>query len=384
MQNQIYPLEHLEDSLERHLNRHSRRSQVIYLAILLLLAGGLAALPLVRVGVSVQSRGIIRPVTEKHEVKSQTAGFAERLLVEEGARVEKGDQLVTLRTALLRERLDLLDARLAQSRDFVHDLELLARAGATPIDGFRTPKYRQEYGAFRNTLGESQIKEEKALRELERVEALASRSLVPRAEAEQRSFELSQIRSERDLLVQRYRSDWQSALTAARMELRALSSERSQAEEEKALYRVEAPVTGTIEELAAISPGSYVQAGERIVVISPASDLVAEVYVSPRDIGLLQAGNPVRVLVDAFNYNDWGFVTGRVTEISDDFTLMGEQPVFRVGVALDQTELRLRNGFTGRLRKGMTLQARFMVAERSLLQLLRDDVNDWLNPVHAG
>jgi len=108
------------------------------------------------------------------------------------------------------------------------------------------------------------------------------------------------------------------------------------------------------------------------------------VYVTPRDIGLLQPGNPARILVDAFNYNDWGFITGRVTEISDDFVMIEDRPVFRVGVALDRTELQLRNGFRGKLKKGMTLQARFMVTERTLFQLLRDDINDWLNPVQAG
>jgi hypothetical protein len=108
------------------------------------------------------------------------------------------------------------------------------------------------------------------------------------------------------------------------------------------------------------------------------------VFVTPRDIGLIRPGGPVRIQVDAFNYNDWGFVTGRVREISQDFVVEGQQPVFRVRVALDATELRLKNGFRGELRKGMTLRARFVVAERSLFQLLRDDLNDWLNPTQAG
>lgn len=387
MQSQLYPADQVEDSLEAHLNRHSRRSQAIYLAIVSVLLAAIVALPFVRVGVSVQSRGIIRPVTEKHQVRAQTAGFAERLLVAQGERVEKGQVLLTLRTARLRERLDLLDARIDETRRFIHDLELLAgtdAAAARPLDGFRSPKYRQEYVQYRNALDELGIRVEKAAREAERVGALARRDLVARAEAEAREFELQQARSERDLLAERYQNEWQSALTAARMELRAHLAERGQAEEERALYTVEAPVTGTVEELAAISAGSFVQAGEEIVVISPLSDLVAEVYVSPRDIGLLQMDNPVRVLVDAFNYNDWGVVEGRVSEISGDFVLMDDQPVFRVGVALDRTELQLRNGFTGRLKKGMTLQARFMVTERTLFQLLRDDVNDWLNPVAAG
>jgi HlyD family secretion protein len=88
--------------------------------------------------------------------------------------------------------------------------------------------------------------------------------------------------------------------------------------------------------------------------------------------------------IDAFNYNDWGLVTGRVSEIPEDFTLIDGQPVFRVRTTLDQDALTLKNGVRGRLRKGMTLRARFLVTERTLLQLLRDDLNDWLNPVAGG
>jgi HlyD family secretion protein len=126
-----------------------------------------------------------------------------------------------------------------------------------------------------------------------------------------------------------------------------------------------------------------VQAGEALAVISPASGLVAEVYVTPRDVGLIRVGAPVRMLIDAFNYTDWGVVTGRVVEVSGDFVQVGGQPMFKVKCSMDRDWLSLRNGFTGHLRKGMTLRARFVVAERSLFQLLFDDVNDWLNPAQA-
>ena len=76
--------------------------------------------------------------------------------------------------------------------------------------------------------------------------------------------------------------------------------------------------------------------------------------------------------------NVWRFGQVEYDQPNDRLLVAGQE------VELDRTELQLRNGFTGRLKKGMTLQARFMVTERTLFQLLRDDVNDWLNPVAAG
>jgi HlyD family secretion protein len=57
--------------------------------------------------------------------------------------------------------------------------------------------------------------------------------------------------------------------------------------------------------------------------------------------------------------------------------------VFKVRCELAQRELVLPSGVRGTLRKGMTLQARFLVARRSLLQLLRDDLSSWLDPVRS-
>ncbi len=66
--------------------------------------------------------------------------------------------------------------------------------------------------------------------------------------------------------------------------------------------------------------------------------------------------------------------------IDNDFTLMDNKPVFKVRCQLDSTQLHLKNGFTGQIKKGLTVQARFIVARRSAWQLLFDKIDDWLNP----
>ena len=114
--------------------------------------------------------------------------------------------------------------------------------------------------------------------------------------------------------------------------------------------------------------------------ISPDSGLIAEAYVSTKDIGLLRTGANVKMQVDAFDYNMWGTLKGKVASISGDVFTDKGMPYFRVLCSLNTTALRLRNGTEGQLKKGMTVQARFIVTRRSLFQLLYDDTNDWLNP----
>lgn len=382
MPRRIVPMSAVEDSLEAHLSCLSRRGGAMYLALLGMVALAAALLPVLQVDVSVRSPGLLRPAVEKHRVAARASGVVEAVGVAAGERVGAGRLLLSLRAAPVEERGRALAEQLAEARAAASDLALLTASGAAPPDPARlhTARFRQEAVRTRGELAELSLRESRAERDLERVRALAQRGLAPARDAEEMEFQLARLRAERTVLLERARGGWQSAMDAARAEARALGTQRRQTSAERALYRVEAPVAGTLEELAALSPGSFVQAGQEIAVLSPDAGLVAEVYVPPRDIGLVRAGQQVRMRIDAFHPSDWGFVTGTVAAVADDFVLLDGAPVFRVRVRLHRTRLALPGGALGELKKGMTLRARFVVARRSLWQLLRDRVSDWLNP----
>ncbi len=167
---------------------------------------------------------------------------------------------------------------------------------------------------------------------------------------------------------------------AISLEAEELEGKQRQLLQEKEKYKVKAPMSGTIQNFSGIYPGSFIAANQAIAEISPDTSLIVESYISPRDIGLVYTGIPAKFQIDAFDYNQWGMVSGKIIEISNDIQLLEGQPVFQIKCALDKNFLQLKNGYKGKLKKGMTVQSRFIVAERSLFQLLYDNVDDWLNP----
>jgi membrane fusion protein, peptide pheromone/bacteriocin exporter len=181
--------------------------------------------------------------------------------------------------------------------------------------------------------------------------------------------------------LERMRSQWSEAHARIADELRRLSAERADLTDALARHVVVAPVGGTVEMAASLSPGSVLQRGERVATISPNTTLIGEARLTARDIALVRPGMPARLMIDALNYREWGAMDATVTDVADDVSLTDEQPVFRVRCRLAGKELRLRGGQRATLGKGMTFRARFVVARRSLLQLLFDGVDDWLNPV---
>jgi HlyD family secretion protein len=293
--------------------------------------------------------------------------------------------LAIVRASGVETQARLLRARADEERRAIADLvRLTARgAAASSAAAFRTSRYREEFGQLAHERAERTLAIERAAGELARVRELLERRFAAPSEVEAREFELARARAEESLLEQRTRSRWESELAAARMRLEELESRLQELSEERSLHTIRSPVGGTVEQVAALSPGSYLQAGEQLAVISPDTTLVADVYVTSRDIGMLRIGTTAQLLVDAFDYNAWGAVAARVTQISDDFVLLDRRPVFKVRCELERSELVLANGVRGALRKGMTLQARFLVSHRSLLQLLHDDLSSWLDPVRS-
>jgi HlyD family secretion protein len=151
---------------------------------------------------------------------------------------------------------------------------------------------------------------------------------------------------------------------------------------EKDLYVIISPVNGTLDQFSGIYAGSVIQAGSLLAVISPDSLLYAEVYVSPRNIGYIHKDMPVHLQIASFNYNEWGTIDGRVTDISSDFITdpTGQNTFYRVKCGMEKNYLVRKNGVKGVLKKGMSVSAHFMITRRSLFDLLYQKMDDWINP----
>jgi len=91
---------------------------------------------------------------------------------------------------------------------------------------------------------------------------------------------------------------------------------------------------------------------------------------------------PVLIQISSFNYNEWGSISGKVTEISSDFLSdnTGNGAFYKVKCSMDNNYLIRKNGVKGLLKKGMTTIAHFKITKRSLFDCLYQKMDDWVNP----
>jgi membrane fusion protein, peptide pheromone/bacteriocin exporter len=338
----------------------------------------MVALPFIRVSLSVQGRGIIRPVSELAQVRVIPSAMVASVFIAEGHRVSKGDTLITLSSVETDRQLDYRQQELKKYTKYISDLQFLT--GETGFSGCQTDLYKKEQNNFKKKLAEINSRIERADRDIARQKVLFENMLISRKEFEDLLFYQDQLENEKKIYESFSLFKWEGDLTKLCSERDDCLMQIDLLKKQKDLYIILSPVDGTVESFTGIYTGTNLQSGQMVAIISPSNTMIAEVYIPAKNVGMLRTGMTVRIQVDAFNYNEWGMLSGRISGISDDYLLVNNVPVFKVKCSLITNTLKLKNGTPGIIKKGMTLNARFMIAKRSLFQLLYQKSDDLFNP----
>lgn len=231
-----------------------------------------------------------------------------------------------------------------------------------------------------------------------RSEGLAAKGYMPRKELDARisaalaaEQELTgQIRQvaavERDLV------DLDGRLKAIPIEIAAAQAERQAADaslqqrsidtDTRRAQFITAPLAGRVAALP-VAAGQSVPAGATIAIMTPTGGrLEAELLTPSRAAGFIRKEQDVRLMLQAFPFQRFGAVTGKVRSVSS--TVLGpteisipgitlQEPVFRVRVSLDRESISAYNE-TVSLQPGMLLSADIVFDRRSLLQWLFDPI----------
>jgi len=175
-------------------------------------------------------------------------------------------------------------------------------------------------------------------------------------------------------------NDWQQDLLKYRSDLSEYHQQASQLELNAGYYEIRAPISGYVQGINSRLPGSLLGVNESICSISPDTTMIAECYVSSKDIGLIKKFQTVYFHVDAFNFNYFGQLTGKVLSIDNDYSIIGSSPGFKVRCSFDSAQSHINKSFYYKLKKGLTLQARFLIDRRALWELLFNKLRDSINP----
>jgi HlyD family secretion protein len=404
----------LSDCSEFRLTLLARPPRLVHGTVLLLVALLGAAgcwLALTRASLVVRAPGRMRPVATPTRVFNTghgeaLSGGAQSRIAEvcfrEGDVVRKGQVLVRLDT-------ERLDNELAKRRRALQaaeeDLGRLTRMDGLLGQQYRAGKAKAEAELARTEAEVRQQKEQKSadvhLAEVElgvaedearrvqrlmqdratsakeltkaRAQLRAARERLEKAKVPVNEGQVEVLRqglalAEKDFQVQRAelaikRGLKRSEIDAARFELVNLEMERR-----RAVLR--APIDGVVT-AGDLKPGDLLEPGKAVAEVAAQKGFRFEALVPSDEVGRLRVGLPVRIRLDAYDYQKYGTATGTVCYIAPDSTLLEKQPtpLYLVRIDVDGEDVG-RDGPRGRIRLGMAGQAEIVTDQESLLSVL--------------
>ncbi len=371
----IFPPEIINYSAETYYSRLSNTHKTIYWVVLAFFALAIMLLPVIKIDISTQSRGVVRSPIENTVIQSAVYGEVTRFNLKENAGISMGDTLLVLNTERIEEQIALEKQKRIENERFINDIQLLL-SGQKPVG----LKYMSEYNRYQSKVKEQNIQIDYLQNEYNIEKTLFEKGVNAKSDYLYQKNNLDKAIGVLAYLQEEYKTSWQSEQTRLELENQTIDSNIKQLEKEKRQYVITCPVSGTLIQVAGFQQGNFISPSQPLAYISVADSLLAECYVSPMDIGYIHPGQEVSFQMDAFDYREWGLISGMVDEVINDVISIENQPMFRVRCILNESSLKLKNGYEGNVKKGMTLTGRFKLNKRSLFQLLFDKVDDWMNP----
>lgn len=150
-------------------------------------------------------------------------------------------------------------------------------------------------------------------------------------------------------------------------------------EKRRNLVVLTAPSDAVVLSIAKVSQGSVIKEAEPLFTLVPLdAELEAEVRIDSLDVGYVKVGDPTRLKLDAFPFQQHGALSAEVRTISEDaFRRDANSPALEPGMdAYYISRVKLGKGKLkklaekARLLPGMTLSAEIVVGKRSIISYL--------------
>lgn len=143
---------------------------------------------------------------------------------------------------------------------------------------------------------------------------------------------------------------------------------------------VRAPTSGVVFNLSINNKQQVIQPGSLLMEIVPTDvELLAEVRISPDDVGYLVLGQQVNVKVSSYDFTRYGYADGKLSKVSA-FSSLDEsgQPYFKAWVDLSKNYLGSSSNQYP-LMPGMVVSADILTGEKTLLAYLVDPITKGLS-----
>jgi HlyD family secretion protein len=245
------------NTLENLHAKNKTKSISIYLVVVMAVMVFLVLLPIIKVDVSSQSRGMVRSVTDNVRVATVVSGRITFCGIRNNSIVKKGDTLLQISQQSLEADRKLQDKLLGTSNTLRTDLQRVVSGNYTNI---ASASIRQELQHFQSQKNELNSKLQLSQNTFNRNKTLYDKGIIARAEFEKYEFDLKLAQQSLQSFVSQQMAAWQNQKRELDNQVKNIRGNVTKIKTESNNYVVVAPISGTIENNTGLQVGSFVNA----------------------------------------------------------------------------------------------------------------------------
>ena len=363
---------------------------VIILGIFSLLIAAVIWACLSKTDIVVTSNGTIQPVGNISSLNSYASGTVKKINVEEGAFVTMGQVLIELDTQSLDIDVDTLNNQkkvleaqksfymMIRNQEDISAVDISKYAGnvqpylLTIIDNDKayhnnlsTLESEKENAALNRDIANIKLEEYSRNDEVSQAEYDAQKLVVKQTE---NAF----IQAETNVLKAQttYSEQVNANISEINGKLSQIEADLNKYNLSISNQKIVAPVNGYINSIAVNNIGETVTVAQQVVTIVPAdSDVEMVCYIKNMDIADIKVGMDAEIKLEAYPYNKYGTVKGKVKYISpSSFNTeeMGSVYLVKLDVENSNEKIDIMSGLTG------TVEVK--VGKRSIMRYFLDPI----------
>jgi hemolysin D len=177
---------------------------------------------------------------------------------------------------------------------------------------------------------------------------------------------VAEQRAEIESTTSKFRRDQLDELEKDTQQATQSRDDETKAQTRQALLSLNAPVAGTVQQLATHTLGGVVTTAQALMEIVPDDMLEVEAQLENKDIGFVEVGQTVAVKVEAFPYTRYGLIHGTVVSVSNNATQDRKLGLtFPVRIRLSTNRIHVENRWIT-LTPGMEVTADIRTGKRSV------------------
>ncbi|KPQ37241.1 MAG: type 1 secretion system HlyD family membrane fusion component [Phormidesmis priestleyi Ana] len=366
-----------------------------------------------------QAQGELLPLGDTYKIQSATVGALDKIWVKEGDRIRQGQLLFELDATTAQSEVTRLEQTLAATQQTLDQtLALMSDMQAESVSQAQIAAASIQAQIATQAQSQANMQTSQALLEglgsemaaqqerLTRISSLESQGAI----SKEYLFGIEQgVRDQQKAIVQT-QGEFEQALARTRQVAAELDQKRAEAQQMQlmsqqslkklsieaeqlqatlsdtktllaeakarlAQSQVRSPSNGILSSLELDNAGEFIQLGQTLAEVVPDSTpLVLSAMVPQPKAGLIKPGMTTQIKLDAFPYQTYGVMSGKVLSISPDAKRSPEiGSGYQVQIALEKDYV-MHEKEPVPLHVGQTASAEIIVSQRRILDLILDPI----------